>query len=174
MFSSTSTVGAFLHLEVTANSKGRVHGVSIDKYKELRFFAKASSEVLLLNEINLFIGPDYIQYIYSKKEALIFNTRWAEYRIALDDFDLAPWELQYRYNLVIKNQQSKSPNLRDITSLGFDMKTDGKPVSGRIWIDYIRLIDAEGNEEMLSDEGELEFVALNKSLAWISGAREYP
>ena len=174
MFSPTSTVGGLLHLEVRADSKGHIQGLDLQKYKELRFFAKASSEVLILNEINLFTGPNYIQYMYSKNEALILNTKWAEYRIDLEDFSIAPWELQYRSQLVTNNQQTSSPDLRDVTSLGFDLKTDRNTLSGRIWIDYIRLIDKDGNEEILSDEDDLKFVVSDKSLIWISAAREYP
>lgn len=67
-----------------------------------------------------------------------------------------------------------SPNMENVSSLGFDLKTDNKNLTGHIWIDYIRLIDKEGREELFFTGDNLEFNFSEHSLVWIAGAREYP
>lgn len=172
MFSSTSMVGGYLHLEVRPDKKGNVPGLNLSNYSEIRFFAKASSETFLLNEINLFTGKNYIQYIYAMKDKLLFNTKWAEYRIPLLKFMIAPWERQYRYHLINKNYMNM-PNMKNISGLGFDLKTTGKPLSGFIWIDYVRLINKNGDEVVLSDGDSTSFIFLERQLVWVTGANEF-
>lgn len=173
MFSPTLIVGGLLHLEVRPDEDGHINGLDLSEYDEIRFFAKASCEMFLLNEINLFTGSHYIQYTYSAKDALFLNTKWAEFRILLDKFSIAPWELQYRSDIIGKNHV-RVPNIKDVSALGFDLKTKDKALSGRIWVDYVRLIDKEGNEEMLSDGSDSNIIFLGRSLIWNTGAREYP
>lgn len=173
MFSPTQLVGGLLHLEVRPDKEGNVNGLNLLKYEEIRFFVKASCEMFLLNEINLFTGPNFIQYTYSTKEAFFLNTKWSEYRISLDKFFIAPWEHQYRPHLATKNHLS-APNMKEVSGLGFDLKTNDKALSGSIWVDYVRLIDKKGNEEILSDGSELNLNLFECPLIWIAGAREYP
>jgi hypothetical protein len=170
--SSPSTIGGFLHLEVRADEKGRIRGVDLQNYKELRFFAKSSKELGKIDEVNLFTGPYYIQYIYSSNGTFLLSTKWAEYRISLDKFTLARWEKQYRRHLIDDNNV-EVPAMDNVTGIGFDLKTDDRARTGKIWIDYVRLVDEAGNEEVLSkgDDDRVEFSG--RTLVWGAGAREY-
>ncbi len=172
LFSSAHLVGGLLHLNVRPNKDGHITGLDLLKYDEIRFFAKASSEKFVLNEINLFTGPDFIQYKYSNNEALLLSTKWAEYHISLDKFLIAPWELKYRSNLIDKNYQ-REPDLKKVSSLGFDLKTKTEVLSGRIWVDYLRLINNKGEEKILSDGDSVDINVLGRPMVWLAGAREY-
>jgi len=166
-------VGGFLHLEVKGDAHGGVNGFHLDKYKRLKFFAKASIEAFRINEINLFTGNHYVQYLASSNSAILLDTKWTEYTVDLQTLDLAPWERRYRGNLVPKTDETNSTRLDDVTSLGFDVKTSRKPLIGKIWLDYLRLIDQDDNEIVLTDADSLTVDFQHTKAIWISGARQY-
>jgi len=172
LFSPAHTIGGLLHLRIRPDNDGHISELDLLKYKEIRFFAKASSEIFILNEINLFTGPDFIQYRYSNNETFLLSTKWAEYHISLNKFAIAPWELKYRSHLIDKNFLGE-PNLRKVSSLGFDLKTEADALSGRIWIDYLRLVNKEGNEEILADGNSLNVKVQGHPMVWLAGAQQY-
>lgn len=173
MFSPTNVIGGFLHLEVQPDKEGRIKGLNLSEYNEISFYAKASSEVFFVNEFNLFIGSNYIQYTQSTDKTFFLSTKWTEYRIAFNEFSIAPWEQAYRSHLIDKNYLNV-PNIKNVSAIGFDLKTTDETLSGRIWIDYLRLIDKKGSEIILSDGSNNNLNYLNQPLRWVTGAREYP
>lgn len=173
LFSPTDTIGGLFHLEIQPNKEGRLIGMDFSPYDEIIFYAKASSELLLINEVNLFIGPNHIQYINSSRNDLLLSTNWTEYRLSFQDFKIAPWELKYRSHMIDKGFIN-TPKIANVTGLGIDLKTDSKVLSGRIWVDFIRLRGNKGAEILLSDGSNIDFQFLKHPLRWVAGARAYP
>jgi len=174
VFSSTETIGGFVHFEAVGDSAGVVSGADWRSYSAIRFFAKASAELLSVKEVNLFVGPDFVQYSLSQRKPLILETRWREYTIPLSEFTPAPWETRYRGDLVAKTTRNGVIDLSNVTAFGFDQKTAAERLIYRVWLDYVRLIDSKGNETVLCDEDVLEFTHQGRSFRWIAGARRYP
>lgn len=173
LFSPIGIVGGLFHLEVLPDKKGNIKGLNLSKYDEILFYAKASHEMLIVNEFNIFTGQDYIQYIGNPNKPFLLSTKWSEYRFSLKGFKVAQWDYKYRYHLIDKKYLS-SPDLANVTGLGFDLKTDDRVLSGSIWIDYIRLRATDGTEVTLSEANDIDFEFFGRQLRWISGAREYP
>ena len=168
LFSNTEIIGALMHFEVIGNKRGKVQGLNFHNIKGIKFYGKASQERFHISEVNLFIGNNSIQYIFSKQNGLIVDTKWQEYFIPLAAFNLAPW-------LRNSNMQNKAiPDISNVTAFGFDLKTTKKPINAKIWIDYIRLIDNDGKEILFSDADKKDFFFQNKHIKWISDWREYP
>lgn len=173
LFSPTSTVGGIYHLEAQPDNDGLLRGIDLSKYDEIVFYAKASAETFTVNEFNLFVGSDYIQYTYNPGKVLVLTTKWAEYRLPFSDFKIAPWESTYRSHLIDKRYLSV-PNTANITGLGFDLKTADKYLSGQFWVDYVRVRQANGIETMISDGSNASFQFMGHDLRWVASAREHP
>ncbi len=174
IFSSTETVGSFVHFEVGGDRTGSINGVDFRDYYAVKFFAKASKEGLEVKEVNLFLGPDFVQYIFEGNRPLVLETRWREFTIALSGFVLAPWEAKYRGHLAAKTRKNGVIDLSNVTAFGFDQKTSSRKLVGRIWLDYFRLLDQKGTETLLSAADGLEFNYQGHRLTWVAGARRYP
>lgn len=163
LFRPKRLMWCYIHLEVRPNSDGNLSGIDLRKFNGLKFFARSTSESFPVTEFNLFVGPSYIQYQYVKTP-IIISTKWQEFYINLKEFVLAPWDKKYRAHLV-----SKEPYLSNVTAFGMDIKTRGAPVYGKIWIDYIRLVDHENKETLISDCENLTSSFQNKIIIWKSG-----
>lgn len=160
-------VSELLHMEVFPDDTGSIAGMDLTGYKQIKFYARSSSEGLAVSEFNLFAGPDYFQYTYGESPLLV-NTKWVEYSLDLNGFNLAPWESEYRGDLI----PSGSP-LSDVTALGFDIKAEA-PNAGTIWVDQVRLVNSDGSEITLSDCDNSTFSFQQRNLRWKAEAVEVP
>lgn len=164
-FSKVKEVGCYTHLELCPNAEGKMSGIDLSEYKELIFSAKANISNLIIDEFNIFIGKEFIRYIYDESPILI-QTYWQDYHIDLKKFNLAP--------LVNKTTFVSDKNvLLNLIALGLDIKTDGAPRKGRFWIDNVRLISKNGQVYLISDCDSMLSIFQGKKLRWISGANEY-
>ncbi|MBU1853611.1 MAG: hypothetical protein KJ957_06175 [Candidatus Omnitrophica bacterium] len=167
LFNRGILMGCFAHLEVCPDSEGNLQGIDLRKFKGLKFFIKGSSEFLSVNEFNLFMGPNYIQYRYVKAPIAI-STKWQEVYIDFKDFILASWDKKYRGDLV-----PKEPYLSDITAFGLDIKARFLCRYGKIWIDYIRIVGYDNKETLITDCEDMASLFLEKTVRWKSDWREY-
>jgi hypothetical protein len=103
-----------------------------------------------------------LQYMFARQDGVFIDTKWQEYFVPFADFHLAPWERH-------KKQFDDTPNISDITAFGWDLKTAKNPISGKIWIDYIRFVDKEGREIVFSDADKKKIIFQNKHVNWMSG-----
>jgi hypothetical protein len=160
----SKTVGGFVHFEVRPDANGRINGVDWRNYYAVKFFAMTSVESLPITEINLFVGLNYTEYTFRSNRPLVLDTRWRGFTIPLSGFFLASWDA---------GTNSSVPDLSDVTAFGLDEKTSSNTLTGRIWVDYFRLIDRNGKETLLSDCDHLQFKFQGRELEWIVGGRQY-
>jgi hypothetical protein len=160
----SETVGAFAHFQVRADRSGSIHGMDWRNYRAIDFFAEASVATLPVTTINLFVGPDFIQYTFHSNRPLVLGTVWREFTLPLSRFVLAPWEA--------KTSKDRVPDLNDVTAFGLDEKTK-TALAGRIWLDYFRLVNRDGADILLSNCDHLEFHFQGRELRWIVGVRNY-
>lgn len=164
-FTGSNTVGGFVHFEVRPDINGNINGVDWRKYYAVTFYAMTSVAALPITEINLFVGPDFTQYMFRSERPLVLGTTWSEFTIPLSSFFLAPWEARTSSNSL--------PNLSDVTAFGLDEKTSSNTLSGRIWVDFFRLVSRNGRETLLSDCDHLQFKFQGRELEWVVGGRQY-
>lgn len=163
--SGDETVGGFVHLQVSPDPSGTIHGMDWRRYSSVKFFAMASTQGFVVTEVNLFVGPDYVQYTFHGKGSLVLGTRWQEFTIPLSGFALAPWEP--------RTGKNSSIDLGNVTAFGLDEKTSSTPLVGYIWLDDVRLVDHDGKQTLLSNCSQFTFQFQGHEVRWVASGRRY-
>lgn len=165
VFSRPGLSGALLHAETVPDSQGNIPSMNWLEFRALRFFAKSSAGQFSLDEVNLFVGENHVQYVFNQATELSLSTGWRQIEIPFDKFRLAPW--------VPGTDRSWGPGSAHVTALGFDIKNRTLELQGSVWIDFVRLVRWDDGEVQLSDGDANSFDFGNHTLKWFSGSRDY-
>ncbi len=135
------------------------------EFRAIKFFAKSSAEGLSLNEFNLFVGKDHIQYLFDLPGGLPLSTEWREIEIPFDSFRLPSW--------ASGADRTLGSRAAHVTAFGFDVKSQMFDLQASVWIDFVRLVRRDGSVIQLSDGDAEDFNFGSHGLKWFSSTRVY-
>ena len=142
LFGKSKLVVCSAHFEASSEASTSAGFLDLSGTRGLKMRLRSSNEPCDISEVNLFTGPEPVQYVY-KGSPVQIGTKWTEVTLDFRDFSLAAWDR--------RPQRPDGPMLTKVFAFGLDMKTESEPVQGKIWIDDVRVVGHDGIERLITD-----------------------